>query len=163
MAMAYQLVSWLEKTSGIHARKKSDNRYRKVWQKKISMIERFTASNYKEYCDRLAATDKKIQKIIKTFGYPLFLPRSAKFDGLVQIILEQQVSLASALAIYKKLKFPIGDLALVKSMVENQLIDKSPSKEEIQRVAEQHKPLRSIFAMILWHAYIVKRNMILPQ
>lgn len=208
------------------------------------MIQRFTASNYKDYCDRLAASDKNIQKIIKTFGYPLFSPRPPGFDGLVRIILEQQVSLASALAVYKKLKslidpvtpeklirleesdfkrcgfsrqkaryvkiladeilkkrldltiistlpdtevrekliavkgignwtcdvylvfclnrldiFPNGDLALIKSMVENQLICAKPSKAEIQRVSKLYKPLRSILAIILWHAYIIKRGL----
>lgn len=207
------------------------------------MIQVFTPSDYHQHCDTLASADKKIAQIITTFGYPVFWERAGGFEGLVRIILEQQVSLASALAVYRKLKqlvdpvtpeglirlnetdfkscgfsrqkacyvkilaneilnhrldlaaisrlpddevrrqliaikgigrwtcdvyllfclnrldiFPRGDLALINSMVENQLINEHPSKTDIQKISSRAKPFRSIFAMILWHAYICKRN-----
>lgn len=203
------------------------------------MIPVFTKSNYKAYCDRLAAGDIAIEKMIDTFGYPLFSQRPAGFEGLVMIILEQQVSLTSARSTYRKLKktlypitpegiirladdrlkscgfsrqkiryvkilaheilnhdldlavlselsddrvrerltaikgigiwtcdvyllfclnrldiFPVGDLALMKSMVENKLIHQNPSRADIQNRSLRCKPFRSVFAMILWHSYI---------
>lgn len=206
------------------------------------MIPIFTKTDYQTYCNALAAKNKKIKNMIEKFGYPPFWQRPCGFEGLVRIILEQQVSLASALAVYNKLKtmidpvtpqylirltdsdfkacgfsrqktlyvknlaseilnnhfdpdtlstlpdemvrekllsikgignwtcdiylllclnrldiFPIGDLAIIKSMVENALIHHNPSKSDIQKISDRCKPLRSIFSMILWHAYLVER------
>ncbi len=207
------------------------------------MIRIFTKSNYQSYCDDIASSDKQLKQIIQKFGYPPFWGRKPDFEGLVRIILEQQVSLASAFAVYKKVKsiidpltperlikltdgelkscglsrqktlyvkilaeeildnrldldellkvpndvvrqkliaikgignwtcdiyllmclnrldvFPVGDLALIKSMIDNKLIDSKSSKIDIKDKTEQYKPLRSILAMILWHAYIVERK-----
>jgi DNA-3-methyladenine glycosylase II len=55
--------------------------------------------------------------------------------------------------------FPMGDLALINSMKENGIIGKKSSKSIIKTAANRFKPLRSVFAMILWHAYLRKRNM----
>lgn len=207
------------------------------------MIQVFTKADYQGYCDRLAAVDRKIKNIVNRFGYPVFWQRTGEFEGLVRIILEQQVSLVSALAVYRKLKsiidpitpeslirlkerdfkfcgfsrqktlyvkilaneilnnhlnmnelstlpddivrqkliaikgignwtcdiylliclnrldiFPLGDLALIKSMVENKFIHHKPSKTDIQKISEQYKPFRSIFSMIMWHTYIGEHN-----
>lgn len=203
----------------------------------------FSKSTLPEYCDLLAGKDGRIQQIIDTVGYPPYWERRTDFEGLVRIILEQQVSLASAFSVYHKLKkiidpitpqklirlsdeelkscgfsrqkssyvriladeilsngldlnklktksdhdireqlikikgighwtcdvylllglkrldlFPTGDLALIKSMSENGFIHAKPSKEEVLQVADQFKPCRSIFAFILWHAYIVRHR-----
>jgi DNA-3-methyladenine glycosylase II len=68
------------------------------------MIERFDETNFQSICDKLAKKDKYLRKIIKTFGYPPMWVRENSFATLVLTILEQQVSLASAFAAFKKLK-----------------------------------------------------------
>ncbi len=52
----------------------------------------------------LCATDESLRKIVQQYGYPPLWGRPASFETLVHIILEQQVSLASALAAMVKLK-----------------------------------------------------------
>src|SRR5476651_2255737 len=68
------------------------------------MITRFTHSTYHSICDELAKTDTDLGAIIKSYGYPPFWCRPNTFETLVHIILEQQVSLASALSALNKLK-----------------------------------------------------------
>jgi DNA-3-methyladenine glycosylase II len=68
------------------------------------MIERFTQENFHELCNALAKKDKVIKAIIDEHNYPPFWIRPNRFETLVLTILEQQVSLASAYAAYKKLK-----------------------------------------------------------
>lgn len=208
----------------------------------------YSNSTLSDYCDLLADKDHRIKQILDTFGYPPFWERRTDFEGLVRIILEQQVSLASALAVYKKLKdrvgpitperlmplsdetfkscgfsrqktryvrilaeevqfnglnlehlqtekeitirdrliritgigqwtcdiylllclnrldiFPTGDLALVKSMVENHFFDQPPAKEEILALTQAFKPYRSIFAILLWHSYIIRHKINISQ
>lgn len=53
--------------------------------------------------DFLCKQDDDIGKIVKRHGYPPLWSRSANFSTLVQIILEQQVSLSSAKATFNKL------------------------------------------------------------
>jgi DNA-3-methyladenine glycosylase II len=54
--------------------------------------------------------------------------------------------------------FPLGDIALVNSLKEVKVLAKDISKEEMLKVAEPWRPYRTIASMILWHAYIKKRN-----
>lgn len=68
------------------------------------MLKTFSAYNFHSICDRLALQDKDLSCIIKEHGYPPMLTRPNSFESLVHIILEQQVSLASALAALKKLQ-----------------------------------------------------------
>jgi DNA-3-methyladenine glycosylase II len=72
------------------------------------MAEKFTAENFYLHCDRLAKKDKDLERIIKQHGYPPMWTRPASFQSLILFILEQQVSLASAYAAFKKLKEKIG-------------------------------------------------------
>jgi DNA-3-methyladenine glycosylase II len=74
------------------------------------MINKFTQSNYHAICDELALTDPDLALIIKTYGYPPFWSRPNTFETLVHIILEQQVSLASALSALNKLKERIQEI-----------------------------------------------------
>lgn len=67
-------------------------------------MERFSKENLQEHYDLLTSKDKDLQRIIKEFGYPPLWIRPNTFETLVLTILEQQVSLASAYAAYKKLK-----------------------------------------------------------
>lgn len=54
--------------------------------------------------------------------------------------------------------FPLGDIALVNSLKETKQLHAQISKEEMLEIAEPWRPYRTIAAMILWHAYIKKRN-----
>jgi DNA-3-methyladenine glycosylase II len=74
------------------------------------MINKFTQSNYHAICDELALADADLAAIIKTYGYPPFWSRPNTFETLVHIILEQQVSLASALSALNKLKERIQEI-----------------------------------------------------
>jgi DNA-3-methyladenine glycosylase II len=54
--------------------------------------------------------------------------------------------------------FPLGDIALVNSLKETKNLPKETPKEHLLEIAEHWRPYRTIAAMILWHAYIKKRN-----
>ena len=56
--------------------------------------------------------------------------------------------------------FPLGDIALVNSLKQVKELAAHVSKEEMLLIAESWRPYRTIAAMILWHAYIQKRKMI---
>lgn len=64
----------------------------------------FSAQNFQQTCDELAARDKDLYGIIQEHGYPPMWTRPNTFETLVHIILEQQVSLASAWAALKQLQ-----------------------------------------------------------
>ena len=64
----------------------------------------FSADNFHNICDELAARDEDLSAIIKEHNYPPMWTRPNTYETLVHIILEQQVSLASALAALKKLQ-----------------------------------------------------------
>jgi DNA-3-methyladenine glycosylase II len=71
------------------------------------VISTFNKNNFTGYCDELSAKDKDLGKIIHRHGYPPLWSRKPGFETLVHIILEQQVSLASAKAALDKLKLRI--------------------------------------------------------
>lgn len=203
----------------------------------------FNEKNFLQLCKKLAQKDADLAAIIRQYGYPPMWTRPATFQSLILFILEQQVSLASAYAAFKKLKekigfvtpakilslsdeelrscyfsrqkivyarelakvvkarkiqlrklsllrdeevraqmiqlkgighwtidvylmhslqrtdlFPLGDIALVNSLKETKQLSKDISKEKMLKIAERWRPYRTIAAMILWHAYIRKRN-----
>lgn len=66
-------------------------------------MERFNEDNFHSLCDQLSANDTDLKKVIDTYGYPPMWVRENSFATLILIILEQQVSLASAYAAFKKL------------------------------------------------------------
>lgn len=68
----------------------------------------FTANNFHQVCDSLAKKDRDLRNILKKHGFPPMWTRPATFQTLVLTILEQQVSLASAYAAFKKLREKIG-------------------------------------------------------
>src|SRR5436189_5756959 len=72
------------------------------------MHHTFSADNFYSYCDKLSRKDKELRSVIKQFGYPPMWTRPGTFRTLILTILEQQVSLASAYAAFKKLKEKIG-------------------------------------------------------
>lgn len=68
------------------------------------MIQKFNKDNFHSLSDELGERDEHLKHILHEYGYPPFWNRSNTFETLVLTILEQQVSLASAYAAYKKLK-----------------------------------------------------------
>lgn len=74
------------------------------------MIETFAVDNFHNICDQTAAIDQDLASIVKVHGYPPMWTRPNTFETLVHIILEQQVSLASALAALRKLQERTSDL-----------------------------------------------------
>ncbi len=72
------------------------------------MHETFHAENFYGLCDKLSGQDAELLQIIRQHGYPPLWSRKPGFETLIHIILEQQVSLASAKASLNKLKEKIG-------------------------------------------------------
>jgi DNA-3-methyladenine glycosylase II len=72
------------------------------------MIKTIDEQNLTEICRKLAETDADLAFIFQTYGTPPLWAREANFPTLIHIILEQQVSLASALAAFNRLKERLG-------------------------------------------------------
>ena len=206
-------------------------------------ILQFSEHNFISICDELIQKDDDLKIIIDRYGYPPMWKRVASFETLIHIILEQQVSLASALSALTKLKekigeltpqnllalsneelkfcffsrqkivyaqhlanvllddplfleslsemdndkvrtelikikgignwsadvylmmvlqradlFPLGDIALIKSIRETKNLSKEISKQSIADIAARWKPYQTIAAFILWHGYLCRRN-----
>ena len=74
------------------------------------MTKTLSEQNLAEICEKLAAKDADLDFIFRTYGTPPLWKRDANFATLVHIILEQQVSLASALSAFNKLREKIGEI-----------------------------------------------------
>ncbi len=74
------------------------------------MLNTFSHSSFRSRCDDLAGCDADLAAIIRSHGYPPMWNRPNTFETLVHFILEQQVSLASALAALNKLRERIGEI-----------------------------------------------------
>lgn len=64
----------------------------------------FTAETLVKYCKQLFKKDTELRDTIEEYGYPPFWHREPNFETLIHIILEQQVSLASARAAMDQLR-----------------------------------------------------------
>ncbi len=73
-------------------------------------IKTLDEKRLKRACHELAARDPYLAIVYKKYGTPPLWDRAEGFSTLVYIILEQQVSLASAKACFDKLRFRLGDL-----------------------------------------------------
>lgn len=73
------------------------------------MIETLDEENLAPICRQLTA-DRDLAYIFLTYGTPPLWRREASFATLVHIILEQQVSLASALSAFNRLKEKLGEI-----------------------------------------------------
>jgi DNA-3-methyladenine glycosylase II len=70
----------------------------------------FSRESFHSYCDELTSADPDLLSIVQAYGYPPLWHRPDTFETLVQIILEQQVSLASARAALDKLQERVGNV-----------------------------------------------------
>jgi DNA-3-methyladenine glycosylase II len=73
-------------------------------------FESITEQNLALACESLARSDSDLAFIYKTYGTPPLWKREESFPTLVHIILEQQVSLASARSAFEKLKERLGEI-----------------------------------------------------
>jgi len=105
---------------------------------------RFHEKDLVTICDQLAETDAHLFQILEDYGYPPFWSREPSFATLIHIILEQQVSLASARAAFVKLKSYIGDITPEKIA--------SLSDEELKQCYFSRQ--KTIYARCLAQAFI---------
>lgn len=68
----------------------------------------FDVDNFRKICMILSRRDEDLRGIIRKHDYPPMWVRPASFQTLILMILEQQVSLASAYAAFRKLRERIG-------------------------------------------------------
>ncbi len=74
------------------------------------MIKTLDEKNLIEICKKLAKKCADLRFIFETYGTPPLWAREASFSTLVHIILEQQVSLASALSAFNRLRERLGEI-----------------------------------------------------
>lgn len=79
----------------------------KTMDHKLSFL---TDSDFKEGLEWLGEKDKDMARVVNSFGPPPFWVREPGFPTLILIILEQQVSLASAKAAFQKLKTKLNEI-----------------------------------------------------
>ena len=72
------------------------------------MIQKLDENNLKEAAHWLAGRDNGLARVLRQYGYPPLWSREPGFSTLVHIILEQQVSLASANAAFRRLQELLG-------------------------------------------------------
>ena len=91
--------------------------------------------------DELVKRDRDLAKIVHTFGYPPTWQREPGFATLIRIILEQQVSYASAKATFKRLNDAVETLTpesfLTLNDVELKAIGFSRQKTRYGRILAQ--------------------------
>lgn len=76
----------------------------------LPVIDRFDSGTFEEACRLLAEEDEHIGAIVGRWGIPEFWHRSPGFQTLTLLILEQQVSLESGAAMYRRLTDSMGSL-----------------------------------------------------
>jgi DNA-3-methyladenine glycosylase II len=203
------------------------------------MLETLNEKKLVSICEKLSEKDKDLAYIFETHGMPPLWKREANFATLIHIILEQQVSLASALSAFNKLSerlgkitpekvsslsdeelkscyfsrqktvyarelakavlsgsldlkslgklpdaqvkielkkikgigdwtsdiyllmallradvMPKGDLALHVAYKKLKKLERAPTSDEFQIIAEKWKPFRAVAARLLWHFYL---------
>ncbi len=73
-------------------------------------FQTLSEQNLTKACEELAKSDADLAFIFQTYGTPPLWAREANFATLIHIILEQQVSLASAASAFNKLKERLGEI-----------------------------------------------------
>lgn len=78
--------------------------------KSAPTIGKISANDLDPICRVLGSSDVRLARAYELHGAPPLWDREPSFETLVHIILEQQVSLASAAAAYRKLKEKVGEI-----------------------------------------------------
>ncbi|NND03184.1 MAG: DNA-3-methyladenine glycosylase 2 family protein [Acidimicrobiia bacterium] len=76
-----------------------------------AVARRLTAELLREGCDALRTADANLARLLDRNGMPPLRLRPAGFATLVHLILQQQVSLASAQAVYGRLESLLGEVS----------------------------------------------------
>lgn len=74
------------------------------------MSKPLTTRSLRSACRKIAKRDKQMSSVFELYGVPPLWDREPGFATLLQIILEQQVSLASAKACFDKLVMRLGEV-----------------------------------------------------
>ena len=108
-------------------------------------INTFNAGNFHVICRKLAKLDRDLAAIINEHNFPPMWTRPATFQTLILTILEQQVSLASAYAAFKKLKERIGFVtpAKILALTDEELRSCYFSRQKIIYARELAKAIQS--------------------
>jgi DNA-3-methyladenine glycosylase II len=111
----------------------------------IQNISTFNETSFHRICRNLAARDADLGNIIRQHDYPPMWTRPATFQTLILTILEQQVSLASAYAAFKKLKEKIGFVtpAKILSLTDTELRSCYFSRQKIVYARELAKAVQA--------------------
>jgi DNA-3-methyladenine glycosylase II len=72
------------------------------------LIRTLNEENYAKAIEQVCRQDADLCRVVERLGNPPLWARPAGFAGLIQIILEQQVSVASARAVFEKLNRRLG-------------------------------------------------------
>ena len=75
------------------------------------MTSRLTQKLLLQAISELSAKDKALARIVKQYGPPPMWGRKAGFAAMLKIILEQQVSLISAQAVFEKLENKVDEVS----------------------------------------------------
>lgn len=75
-----------------------------------TVIDRLDPPSFAQACDLLSAEDRSLAAIVERHGRPRFWEREPGFPTLVWLILEQQVSLESGAAMYRRLHREAGEV-----------------------------------------------------
>lgn len=111
------------------------------------MFTTFSKDNFHSLCNKLTRKDKDLHFIVTRYGYPPVWTRKSSFQTLIHIILEQQVSLASARAALNKLKEKLGTITPRKLL--------ALSDEELKACYFSRQ--KTIYARCLAHAIVSKQ------
>lgn len=105
----------------------------------------FNKTSFAKICQKLAKKDPDLARIIKQYGLPPMWTRPNTFQTLILTILEQQVSLASAYAAFKKLKEKVGYVTPVKilKLTDEELRSCYFSRQKIIYARELAKAIQS--------------------
>jgi DNA-3-methyladenine glycosylase II len=82
----------------------------------LTVVERFDHETFRAACDLLVTEDPHIARLVDRWGVPVFWQRRPGFKTLVLLILEQQVSLESGAAMYRRLDGLIGEVTPDKTL-----------------------------------------------
>lgn len=214
----------------------------------LPRVERLDATTFAEAAELLATEDAALGAVVAKHGVPLFWSRPPGFATLVLLVLEQQVSLESGAAVYRRVAaaaggvtpasllglgpeglrqagttrqkaeylvamaeavesgaldldtlehadqeharttllklrgvgpwtadvyllsalrhldvFPVGDRALQVGTAEALGLSAIPKPDDLVMLSEPWKPIRSVAARLIWHAYLARRGRAEPE
>jgi len=115
-------------------------------------------ASFPHICDLLGKQDAELKDVVVQYGYPPYWSRPPGFETLIHIILEQQVSLASAKAALNKLQARVGEItpANVNALSDDELKACYFSRQKI-------KYARHLANMLLIQSHYLEKLALLPD